>query len=463
MSAADSASSSSSAASSPPPPVSASPIASLYAVALDSALSFLSLGDLTSAVVVSSAWRLAVETRMPSLRIRLSYPKSFLTHAGVVPKSFLLGMYDSPLARHIAAIDPRYPQGPSTVFPLTSKMARLISQRLSGLEELHLNLYAGPGRPMVSPAELTMPPRLRRLEFGMILGQATVALRNSYLVLVGSLQRLESLKLWRSSDENLCYAPLRGCAALREIDLGFFADPANDELCNKQIADLRSLRSVEWMRWELMPQRIVRKLLAPPHALQWTTLQLDHACSIDDSIATQLRSLPTLTRLDGHFEGRSLSWLSALPRLQFLSLSVSHAQADAVEFVASMHACTQMRELRLIGFPALGESQLASALARMHGLASLSLDRMPQIRSLSFLRSLPLLASSLTVLRVCFVQGVAADSLDFDALFALTSLRSVDVARCGGPLPTILGARFERPPAGTLPHLTSFILDGHAV
>jgi hypothetical protein len=198
------------------------------------------------------------------------------------------------------------------------------------------------------------------------------------------------------------------------------------------------------------------------HALQWRDFTFDDFAFIDELTPLLLR-LPLLERLSASLSCCTrFDFLTALPRLTQLELHLRHMKRDAWRSllgVFTSDGLTRLHTLALRQAPCSSD-ELVQLLSHTPSLTCFVLDRLPDVRSLSFFSQLPTLAKTLTQLTVecdsCWYLGAA----DLPSLYVLQQLRELRLRNwpefASARLTAADRAPFQQRPCIVLPHLEVF-------
>jgi len=360
----------------------------LHRHALECILAFGRLRDLHSACCVSHAFAAAVDSMRP-LCVPLPLPDRVQLRTICVSR----------LARHMGE--------------LTEHESR--SGPIGVEQSLHATLAA-------------RMPNLRVLYVGAV--ERTAEAVQSLVDAVSQLPHLQRLCVdIGPASYNTSLAPLRRLPALRWLSLD--GDAAQKSLTKQQVADLRNMPTLERLHFHhrlSLPLPVLRRLLQPPHDLQWQSLGLFR--EPDDATAAVVGLLPTLTELRWNYSLQShVDVLLQLPALRVLDLSfklgvpgsadAGASIVDSVRVFAALALCRSLEELTLQGSPSPDDLQLTdTALATC-------LPHMPRMRALR-LFGVQLQSGSLAL----FSTDALIDSLQLLELNLTNPVATVELQHC---------------------------------
>jgi len=148
-------------------------------------------------------------------------------------------------------------------------------------------------------------------------------------------------------------------------------------LSDAHVAELRALTQLQTLAFNRVDTPLLRRLLAPPHALQWQELR--GLGPLTEADAALLVSLPLHT-LQAKLAMEHADFLLQLPQLTALTLSAAgDGPPDTERILQAVGGCAQLRELKLLdGVKAyhlhFSSAQLSNCLARLPLLQKLQLD-----------------------------------------------------------------------------------------
>jgi len=351
----------------------------LHRHALESVFAFCSLSELAAIIAVAREWQAAV-LRMAPLGLRLN---------GCSSKQMAL-LCHSPLRRHVAFLDCL---GSCDIF-VSPERIHLMSHRLPQLRELTVTVRP----PMPSGVALQFPPGLRLLRLvlqsekddGNDVGFAE--LFNAALDAAASLEQLQDLQLHirglshgREFPGSL--AALTRARSLRHLKfaLGGFQVP---RFGDAHVADLRALVQLHTLAFNRVNTPLLRRLLAPPHALRWQELGGLWQLTKDDAALLVSLSLRTLY---ANLAMPHADFLLQLPQLTTLRLSAAgQGPPDTERILQAVGTCAQLRSLTLedsesVNMLHLRSAQLGACLTRLPNLQELDLSGATELTTLSFL------------------------------------------------------------------------------
>jgi Leucine-rich repeat (LRR) protein len=160
-------------------------------------------------------------------------------------------------------------------------------------------------------APIRFPQKLRSLGVDMY-GYTNTELQQQALVAIGALQQLESVTLRLSNKiaEGTLLAPLMHISSLTELKL-------DHAVCNaERVTELRSLTQLDSLVVETGANMSLQALLATPHQLRLTKLELSKSTTADVSALVYLPKLEFLWLSHCHMSDVSL--LQQLPALRAL-------------------------------------------------------------------------------------------------------------------------------------------------
>lgn len=337
-----------------------SPIHLLYSHALQSVLSWLSLPELSAAVVVSKSWN-AAERNMASLQWSF---RSVLS----IRRSPLLDECPTGLARHISSLGMN-----SFRLELNAPMLVKLGVSLVNLSELRCEINEGELPP--DPATLPLPRTLAVLRIKA--SCQTVSKVNDLIVACSRVPSLTDLT-FKTFRREIDFSPLSAARMpwLRRFAAPWiFPDKRQQPMYSPaQIDQFRAMSQLEYLSLSPISGASAHLLLALPNTL--ATLQTaDIFWPLTDETASLLPRLPNLTMLLQDYDLRlsSVSFLRSLPVLQSCTLHCGKITAPVEDLVASLAQCGRLTYLCLMECP-LRCADLSVVLAALPMLECLSLS-----------------------------------------------------------------------------------------
>ena len=194
-------------------------------------------------------------------------------------------------------------------------------------------------------------------------------------------------------------------------------------------------------------------MLRPPHSLQWQEIHIVR--EIDDELATELSTLPTLTKL-GTISCRSVAFLPALTRLRSLELWMDSEARLSADIVAGLPSCSQLTELMLRNAADVTSRDLSQALPHLSQLRELDLVSCRALDSLSFLSECSGLSQTLHILWLVDCLSPALHSTELKHVMTLKSLTEIKVDSSFAEPLDELSQHLFTPPTAALPNLVHF-------
>jgi len=310
----------------------------LHRHALECIFAFCRRADLVAVSAVSRNWQAATLSMAP-LRWRVSFDDV----------DWLEELCRSPLRRHIAYLD-CFDDRDIAVRP---DCLKLLSQCLPHLRTLSITVRL----PLPAGFALQFPARLRWLVLTLEFlstkdgdeGAVQTASFNAALDAVTGLAQLELLTLHVSSPMSKWVIPgslaaLARAPCLRSLNLALTRSGL-PRLSDERVAELRALTQLQTLSFNKVDTPLLRRLLAPPHSLQWQELGSLWLLTEDD--AALLVTLPLRT-LHAKLSMPHADFLLQLPQLQSLTLCVDNrGPRDAERILQAVGGCAQLRELTL--------------------------------------------------------------------------------------------------------------------
>jgi len=372
----------------------------LYRHALESVFAFLSLAELSFAMVVSKSWLVAVE-KMRGIGAQLGRTE-LLTNACF-----------SRLARHIGTIGRDDDSDPDKPLDATPERLALCFSHLSGLHTMICQL------PYYNKVELMLfPPSLTSLYVRV---DNVRDLQNNYrktldeeIATISRLPLLSSLSIHLNGNlsgiagREECEVDLshfQRCPLLKSLMVfsykskGRFAGtPTNIEQIRAMphLTDLleSSFSDQEWMQ-----------LLRSPHQLRLERMKLSRRPP-KELLELMVVSLPELTHLDTPL-AVGLSVLAATPNLRSLTLSAEYksSERDIIvspdQMIADVGMCEKLHTLRVTAWgKPITSAHMQRILSRMPNLSELCMLDASRLDSLEFLSATKPLAHTLRSLRM---------------------------------------------------------------
>ena len=218
--------------------------------------------------------------------------------------------------------------------------------------------------------------------------------------------------MFSALDPQVSFAPLGSMTRLRSLDIRGRRCIMHValRLSDSQVDELRAMHRLQKVSPPETTADSLRPLLRQPHDLQWQDIStLEQAVLYDDTAALLLQ-LPSLTKLYCRAECRRFDWLSGLPNLTDVHLTINQAgpAGRTQSLIAGLQCCTNMKALAIALHSChSGDLDLTAA-----HLSDLPKPRLPQLRELEFL-------------------GLHIDSLSFLAQPPLTlQLSTLELLHC---------------------------------
>jgi len=422
----------------------------LHRHALESVFAFCRLCELATVSAVTREWQAAARSMAP-LGWRL--------HGCRIAR--LKQLCHSSLRRHVTFLEIHNSYGIAS----SPDCLQLVSQRLPHLRGLTVTARL----PLPSGETLEFPPGLRSLMLVLQLtggsgkDEGFAALFNTALDAIANLAQLEDLKLHvRGPSHNGEFpgslAALTRAPGLRHLNLalGGFQVP---RLSDAHVADLRTLKQLQSLVFHQVDTTLLRRLLAPPHALQWQ--ELGGLWVVTEADAALLVTLPLRT-LDARLAMPHADFLLQLPQLQSLKLSAAAGGFSNSEHVLqAVGTCAQLRSLTVedgarVNMLHFSSAQLGACLARLPNLQELFLSGAAELTTLAFLAEGSVRGTLVLLYLRGFSRRLPLSELQFVLqLRGLHSLTFVDVfdAPLRGEDKRLLTPPTQSP---LLPHLTYF-------
>lgn len=165
-------------------------------------------------------------------------------------------------------------------------------------------------------------------------------------------------------------------------------------LSPEHITDVRSL-SITQFNTDSLSASVHAELLAPPHSLQWTRLDLTTRCVLDLPTASLLRSLPFLTEMLIPWipRGQFVDFLQFVPQLRSIEWSrLSDIDSQAGELMDALSQFPALTQLSLRDSAVIDAAMLTRLFAKLLNLRVLRLQELHNLSSLDWIPATPSLS-----------------------------------------------------------------------